>query len=199
MASRRNGAFFMSRVVLLPLAASQGSMISACTLGRAGTGSPLIVWMTDHWWSQLMVKVDSVAALLVPAIEAIRAPKVQAPWVAGGGGGGVMQGPQVVRRQSSTTETSVMNSSFAGSTVQAERSGSAETSRLERTAACWSVVPTSERNCWLGVTVAAYAIREALRASANRARTSLGFRCERRRLMLPPSWAKPPRGSYRCF
>lgn len=142
-----------------------------------------MVWLTSHWLSQLMVKVDSVAALVVPASEAIRVPNVQAPWVAGGGGTGPeMQGPQVVRRQSSTTETSVMNSSFSGITVQLERSGSVVTSRLVRTATCCASVPISERS--VGVVDEAREIRETPRTATNRARTILGFRWERRRLML---------------
>jgi len=141
----------MSRVVLLPLAASQGSMIWVWTLMRAGTGSLLIVCRLDQVWSQFWVKVDSVALLLVPATAAIWAPKVQAPCVAGGGGTGPMrQGPQVVRRQSSTTETSVMNSSLLGMTVQVERIGMVVVSRLDRIASCCAGVPISER--WAGAT-----------------------------------------------
>ncbi len=101
----------------------------------------------------------------------------------------LMQGPQVVRRQSSTTETSVTNSSLDGTTVQADWIGSPETSRLVRTAACCSGVPSSLREGDGEIDDEAKAIREVPRTITNRARTILGLRCERRRLirLLPPS------------
>src|SRR3954462_707353 len=187
MASSRNGAFFMSRA-LPPLAPSHGSMTTDWMLGRAGTRSPLIVWLVDQLWSQLRVKVESVAGSVVPATDAIRVPNVQAPWVAGAGTTPeLMQGPQVVRRQSSTTETSVTNSSFCGTTVQDDWSGSPLTSRLVRTAACWSVVPSSVRE------TEAKAIRDPPRMMTNMARTILGLICERSRLIASSFGTARPR------
>src|SRR4051794_15632272 len=192
IASSRNGAFFMSRA-LPPLAASQGSMRTDLMFGRAGTRSPLTVVSTCQLWSQLRVKVDSVAGSVVPATDCMRAPNVQAPWVAGDGGGVpvLRQGPQVVRRQSSTTETSVTNSSFSGTTVQADWIGSPLTSRLVRTAACWAGVPSSVRE------TEAKAIRDPPRTITSRARTILGLICERRRLIASSlGTARPRDGDY---
>src|ERR1700710_2093344 len=153
-------------------------------LVRANTTSLLIVCVVDQVWSQLRVKVDSAAALVVPASDAIRVPNVQAPWVAGGSGGEPRQGPQVVRVQSSTTETSVTNSSFSGITEQTDCTGRPLTSRLDRTGACCWGVPVSVRVI-LPAGVEAREISEALKTSMNRARTILGLIFERRRLMVP--------------
>src|SRR5205823_12367695 len=69
--------------------------------------------------------------------------------------------------------------------VQADWIGSPLTSRLVRTAACCADVPSSVRETDREADEAK-AIRDPPRTITDRARTILGLRCERRRLILPP-------------
>ena len=71
-----------------------------------------MVWFVFHWFSQRRTNPLRTEGLVEPASPWISLPKVQAPRVAGAIGVGQVP-VQVVRKQSSTTETSVMKSSFA--------------------------------------------------------------------------------------